>query len=142
MSAALDISNDQTKKFSLVNKKILIVEDEPELAELLEYELDFFGYQTLTKNCGSDAVELLKNDNSIGLIISDIRMPNGDGVELLETVLSDYNKSIPVILMSGFSEITDKIAKEKGALTLLAKPVDYHKLIVLIETTFEVPSQD
>jgi DNA-binding NtrC family response regulator len=114
------------------NFTILIVDDEEIIRKALakNYKLD--GYNVIMASGGNEAVELCRN-KKIDFVISDVRMPEGDGVFLLDE-LRKMNPDIPVIVMiTGFSELTKEEAISKGALDLLNKPVDFKIVDAYIE---------
>ena len=102
---------------------ILVVDDEELLLKSIVYDLKRKGFQVLACENGTRALELVKA-NHIDLVISDIRMPDGDGVSLLEQIKA-YDSRIPVvILMTGFSDVSEEECLQKGAKAVLAKPFD------------------
>jgi CheY-like chemotaxis protein len=70
---------------ALAGKMILLVEDEADLREPISEELMYFGAKVLQAANGQEALRLLEA-NPIDAIVSDVRMPGGDGVELLKNV--------------------------------------------------------
>jgi CheY-like chemotaxis protein len=106
---------------------VLVVDDEPVLRELVAFILIDKGFQVLEAESGDAAFQLIcKNDFDV--VVSDVRMPNGSGVELL-TRISNMTKRKPMVfLVSGYSEISLEEARKLGARDLLNKPVDYDKL--------------
>jgi CheY-like chemotaxis protein len=106
---------------------VLVVDDEPVLRELVAFILIDKGFQVLEAESGDAAFQLIcKNDFDV--VVSDVRMPNGSGVELL-TRISNMTKRKPMVfLVSGYSEISLEEARRLGARDLLNKPVDYDKL--------------
>jgi len=106
---------------------VLVVDDEPVLRELVAFILIDKGFQVLEAESGDAAFQLIcKNDFDV--VVSDVRMPNGNGVELL-TRISQMTKRKPMVfLVSGYSEISLEEARKLGARDLLNKPVDYDKL--------------
>lgn len=100
-------------------KKILIVDDEAEIRELLKIYLNNHGYQTFEASNGLEALLMLNND--VDLILVDIMMPQLDGVEFVKRVRKD--SSIPIIFISAKSEDMDKIfGLQIGADDYIAKP--------------------
>lgn len=100
---------------------LLIVDDEEKIRETLKTHFELDDYPVQTAGCGNEALEIVLN-SKVDFIISDVRMPNGDGVYLLEKV-RELRPDIPVIVMvTGFAEITRDEAVEKGALDLIQKP--------------------
>lgn len=110
---------------------ILIVDDEEMLRESLVYEFKKHGFRVSAAESGRVALELLKKDPA-DVVISDIRMPQGNGIELLRE-LKKQNPLIPfVLLATGYSEITTADARVYGADGLLAKPFDRKALVGMV----------
>ncbi len=82
-------------------KKILIVDDNPNMSSLLCEMLEVFDYESVRASDGNQALtELSRGDFS--MVITDMRMPNMTGLELLKEVKGRYPK-LPVVLISGYS---------------------------------------
>lgn len=110
-------------------KKILVVDDEFDLAEALCNLLEDEGHQTEYAGSGNKAFEYLQS-NSVDVVISDVKMADGTGVDLLMNLQAIPNNEKPqFILVSGFSEISNEEAAELGADLLLNKPVDFEFLL-------------
>ena len=103
--------------------KLLIVDDEEPIRNVLKEHFELDDYQVFTAESGNKALELISNVD-IDFIISDIRMPDGDGEMLLRKVRERDNDVPLVLLVSGFSELSREKALELGALDYLAKPFD------------------
>lgn len=102
---------------------VLVVDDERNYLFVLEDLLTDEGYNVLTASSGTEAVEILRNQQ-IDAILSDIKMPGMNGIELLERVLAN-DPGLPVILMTAFAEVDQAVsAMKKGALDHIQKPFD------------------
>lgn len=112
----------------LRDKNVLVVDDEVDLREIVASELDFMGAHVDQAGNITAADSILKQKD-IDLIISDIRMPGGTGVELLKTVKARNIFNPPVILITGFADITTEEAYAEGAEALLNKPFQLDELI-------------
>ncbi len=112
--------------------RILIAEDEPDLREILATIFECEGSQVV---CAEDGVEALRiiNSQPIDLVVSDIRMPKCDGIQLLENLRQKSPDQPIVFLATGFADITREIAKEKGAADLINKPFAVPDLLSMIE---------
>ena len=111
---------------------ILVVDDEQELRNSIRQYLEIEDYNVLTAHGGIEALEVIK-ENHIDLILTDVRMPEGDGVTLLEETRK-LSQELPVVLMmTGFAKISRKEAIQKGALDLLDKPINYDLLDKYVE---------
>lgn len=97
-------------------------------------ELDMNGFQVFTAPNGRLAYDLV-DKNAIGIVVSDVRMPDGDGLELLDRLQEREKKTgkhVQVVLMTGFSGITRDEAKARGASEVLLKPFLIEELLSVI----------
>lgn len=117
-------------QFELSHKKILIVDDEVDLREIVASELEFAGATIFQAENVSHAQEIL-NHQKVDLIVSDIRMPGGTGIDLLKFIKSKDVESPPIILITGFADITLEDAYHLGAEALINKPFKLEELIKL-----------
>ena len=103
------------------NKKILVVDDEPSICDILEKFLKKKGYDIYRASDGKKAIALVES-TSIDLIVSDIKMPGMSGVELLQK-LRENGKTMPVLITTGFPTLDTAIeALKLGAYDYLTKP--------------------
>ena len=112
-------------------KKILIVDDEPGIISVVKEDLELDNYEVETASSGNEALEILRREH-FDFIISDVRMPGGDGKDLI-LGLKEMKRDIPILFMSGFSEFTVEEAKKLGAIYLLIKPMALAKIPKIIE---------
>lgn len=112
----------------LSGKTLLVVDDEVDLREIVASELEFMGARVFQAENVTTAQNIL-NKNQIDLIVSDIRMPGGTGIDLLKYVKSRNVQVPPVILITGFADITVEDAFDKGAEALISKPFKLEDLI-------------
>ncbi len=118
-------------------KKILIVDDSPIFLETLENTLCSFNYSVDTVNNAKDALKKL-HLKTYDIIISDICMPQIDGLELLDRIRKTISTEIPVILMTGFISAEYAIkAVQLGASDFIGKPTDTNVIIRSIKTQLE-----
>ncbi len=119
---------------TLKNKTILVVDDEPDLREIISLELEFHDVNVHQASNISEAKEILDRQ-AVDLIVSDIRMPGGTGIELLNFV-KEKNALLPkFILITGFADIKIQDAFHQGAEDLIHKPFSLSKLIQVIQTS-------
>ena len=118
------------------NKNILIVDDDNDVLEILIRKLKQ-KYKVSTANSVDDALNLVKN-TSIDLIITDLVMPQRNGLELLNEITINYHH-IPVIVISGNATLSMAIeAMKNGAADFVEKPIiDLNLLEIIIDKTFE-----
>lgn len=127
---------DRSLKFkeSFNMKKILVVDDEIHILELVKYNLVQAGYEVITAESGEDAVEYLKKEE-MQLVLLDWMLPKMDGIEVLQWIrLNPSTKKLPVILLTAKSdEISKVVGLEVGADDYLAKPFGIHELMARIK---------
>jgi YesN/AraC family two-component response regulator len=122
----------QEKLAKIKELKMLFVEDEPDLINIISTTLTKLNLNFLTANNGEEALELYKNNLDIDLIITDINMPKMNGLALIENV-RDIDASLPVIIMSAHTEQEYiKKAAQLGVTSYLLKPFDFIKFIDLV----------
>jgi response regulator RpfG family c-di-GMP phosphodiesterase len=108
-------------------KKVLIVDDEPAICELIGAYLERIGYVVAQAGNGNDALAIVKT-GSIDLVISDIKMPGMSGIELLQKI-REYSGTLPVLLATGFPTMETAIeALKAGAFDYLAKPFNFEEI--------------
>ncbi|MEX0929577.1 MAG: response regulator [Balneolales bacterium] len=117
---------------------ILVVDDEPELELLIEQK---FRKQITEQHLvfrfaanGEHALELLAENQDISLILTDIRMPGMDGLELLEEIKSMANPVRKTIMVSAYADMGNiRTAMNRGAYDFITKPVDLNDLVLTID---------
>ena len=111
-------------------KKILIVDDEVQLVEMLSMRLEASGYDVLTAFEGQEGLEKARNE-SPNLIILDLMLPNIDGFKVCGLLKNDARfKNIPIILFSAKAQEEDKnLGKEVGADAYIVKPFEPNILL-------------
>lgn len=113
-----------------MNGKILIVEDEPKLSEIMTLYLKKENYDVACVNNGEDAEDII-NNNSFDLIILDIMLPGKDGWTILRKIKSMGNT--PVILTTARGEEDDRIfGLELGADDYMVKPISMRELLLRV----------
>ncbi|GAI54383.1 unnamed protein product, partial [marine sediment metagenome] len=111
--------------------KILLVDDESHVLELLSVAMEDEGYRILTANNGRKALDQLKKEEP-QVVLLDIRMPDLDGVEVLRQI-KEINKATSVIMMTAYGGMDTVVkAMQLGAYDYLTKPLDLKKVKVLI----------
>lgn len=109
---------------------ILIVEDDRDLCAVIRLQMDLEGWEAECADGARNAAARLK-ERTFDLILSDVRMPDGNGRDLLLMKNELYPKT-PIILMSGFSDLTPGDAAKMGSSALLYKPFEWQHLSDLI----------
>ena len=118
----------------MVRKRLLIVDDEEDLVELVSYNLKKEGFLPVASFDGSDALSKLKNDN-FDLVILDLMLPGMDGLEVLRVIRSDARLSmLPVLLLTAKAEEMDRvIGLEMGADDYVTKPFSPRELVARVK---------
>lgn len=109
---------------------ILIVDDEEALRNALVFDFKRKGYQVLDACNGKAAFDIVK-ERKIDLILTDVRMPQGDGIELLDNTKA-YNPELPVVIITGFADISLEDAYNKGVDAVFSKPFDRKELMAAV----------
>lgn len=108
---------------------VLITDDNRDVVDTLAVFLDASGYRVIATYSAREALDTLDRDSTVGVVISDVRMPDLDGFDFLRVVKHRF-PAINVILVTGH-EITDEDVVPAGA-TILQKPVELEKLLPLL----------
>lgn len=105
------------------HKRILIVDDEPNIRKILQAAFERAGYQTDTASDGQEAVQMLKAQ-TFDLMVTDVVMPEMTGVELLKTTKT-IAPNMPVVIMTAYGTIAQAVeAMRAGATDYITKPFD------------------
>lgn len=123
--------------------KILIVEDEESIAELVKYNLEKSSFECIITSNGEDALATL-NKFTIDLVILDIMLPEMDGLEVCKRIKRDNKfSSIPIIMLTAKGEETDRIVGfELGANDYVVKPFSPRELILRVKSILGFRNQD
>ena len=113
---------------------ILIVDDEPELCDVLKKVLCKEGYRVLTATTGEKALALLKKE-AIQLLLLDLKMPGMDGLEVLKKIHQGFTKPAPqVVILTAHSSLSSaREAMELGAIDYLTKPFDLDEVKAVVK---------
>lgn len=112
--------------------KVLVVDDDAGSRELLSEVLGSNGYTVASVENGTVAREALDHDDGYAIVIADLRMPNGSGLDLLQYLRQRKSKQ-EIILMSSFmSGAERKMALDLGARALLEKPFRLSELLQVV----------
>lgn len=114
-------------------EKLLIIDDEPDMLKLLGMIIrDKTPYETITTNNPAEALELI-GKGGYDIVITDLKMPGLDGVEIL-TAVKRYDENIPVIMMTAYGTIeTAEEILSKGAFDFITKPFRKEQILFTIE---------
>ncbi|WP_297324620.1 sigma-54 dependent transcriptional regulator [Nitrosomonas sp.] len=117
---------------------ILIVDDEPDIIELLELTLARMGMDVSSAKCISEAKILLQS-RQFQLCLTDMRLPDGDGLDLVKFIAS-HCSSLPVAVITAYGTTENAVAALKaGAFDYLSKPVSLKQLRDLVKSALSLP---
>ena len=128
-------------KYEDGKKKILIVDDEKSISDLLVFNLEKEGYKTITAGDGEEAVELALTQKP-DLILLDIMLPKADGLTVCKKIRQTLSKT-PIIMLSAKGEEIDKIlGLEIGADDYMTKPFSVRELIARVKANLRKVEQN
>lgn len=112
--------------------KVLVVDDELEILELLKEEFESIGCQVRSAADGEEGL-VVYQEFKPNIVFSDINMPKKNGMEFLEAVMALPGDKPYFVLMSGFCDVTEEEVKKLGAAHFIHKPVDFDFLLSLVK---------
>ena len=117
-----------------MSQKILIIEDEPDIRKTLEYNISREGYKVVCASSLSKGKEHI-NSSDFSLILLDLMLPDGSGLDLCREIKSDKDKSsTPIIILTAKDDEVDKVVGfELGADDYVTKPFSVRELILRIK---------
>ena len=117
---------------------IFLIEDDLSLKESIADILEFKQYHVKSFASANDFLKSLDMNVAPAVVVSDMRMPGVDGIELQRLLIEDY-RPIPIIFISGESTVSQSItAMKKGAVDFLLKPFEIDELISAIDRGLEI----
>ncbi|MFH0925117.1 MAG: response regulator [bacterium] len=117
--------------------KILLVDDELDMLDSLCDILTDYGYSVTTSDNGIKAINLLKED-SFDLLLTDLKMPTIDGLELLKRA-KEIAPKLCVIIMTGYGSVQSEVlAKEQGAYEYITKPFEVERVVSIIRDALDI----
>lgn len=120
--------------------RILVVDDEPDFRTALAFTFKKMGYQVVTASNGREAYNMI-SENPVDVVISDIQMPDGNGVELLDRTRAERPETPIILLVTGFADLSTEEAHNKGAEALFSKPLDRKSLQETITRLLTPPEE-
>ncbi|MGX9135635.1 response regulator transcription factor [Rummeliibacillus sp. JY-2-4R] len=116
-------------------KRILVVEDEVQIAKILKLELEYEGYEVVVAHNGKFGLDVAL-EGKIDLILLDIMLPEMDGMEVLRRVRKE-NKLVPIILLTARNMTMDKVTGlDLGANDYITKPFEMEELLARVRASF------
>ncbi len=116
--------------------KVLIIDDEKAIRRALKDILEYEKFSVDLADDGISGVELVKT-NTYDIILCDIKMPDMDGIEVLEAI-QEMNCDTPIIMISGHGTVETAVeAIKKGAFDFIEKPLDLNRLLITIRNALD-----
>lgn len=116
----------------MVQGRVLVIDDEEDVREVLRLHLESEGYNVLEAENGEDGINVLRSEDNlvnVGVILCDIRMPKVNGIECIDFLRKEA-PGIPIVVVTGYpdTEMATNLMK-KGVKDYLVKPVEKDKLL-------------
>jgi len=116
--------------------RILTVDDDASLRQVMAMQLEEMGYAALSASSGAEALQWLASE-PVSLVITDFRMPGMNGLELLERIRAGYPLT-PVIMITAFGSIGNAVeAIKAGAFDYISKPIDFDQLAIVVRRALD-----
>ena len=113
-------------------KRVLIVDDEKAIVDILEFNLQRDGYETLKAYDGPEGLRMAREENP-DLLLLDIMLPGMDGFEVCRTLRAEHN-DVPIVMITAREEETDKVfGLENGADDYVTKPFSMRELLARVK---------
>jgi DNA-binding NarL/FixJ family response regulator len=124
-------------------RRLMLVDDDPNLILLVRDYLEFRGYEVITAENGVEALKLLQNNDVPDLMICDIMMPEMDGYTLVKIIRDDPQTNwIPVLFLSAKGQSQDKVkGLNTGADVYIVKPFEPEELVAQVESSLRQASR-
>jgi len=120
----------------MAKEKILLIDDEEDIREIIKLQLGEQKYQILEAENGEEAIQLLRSEAAmvnVGAILCDIRMPKVNGIECVD-YLQREAPGIPVVVITGYPDTNlEARLRANGIKDYLIKPVEKKKLLDIVE---------
>ena len=122
-----------------MSNHILVIEDEPDILKNLEYNLSREGFKVSSASSLSDAEKKLQNNNDFSLLLLDLMLPDGSGLDLCKKIKGNpETESIPIIILTAKDDEVDRVVGfELGADDYVTKPFSVRELILRIKAVLK-----
>jgi DNA-binding NtrC family response regulator len=117
--------------------KILIAEDDAMVSDVIMKFLSEEGYSVVSSNDGLEAIKLLRLED-INMVLTDLRMPGADGMEVLRTAVQT-NPKMPVVLITAYGTLDTALeAMKEGAYDYIVKPFVMQQLLLVVRNAYKM----
>ncbi len=115
--------------------KVLVIDDEEDVREVLKLHLESAGYNILEAENGEDGINILRSEDNmvnVGVVLCDIRMPKVNGAECVDFLRKEA-PGVPIVMVTGYPDAEMAISfLNKGVKDYLVKPVEKEKLLGVV----------
>jgi CheY-like chemotaxis protein/DNA-binding XRE family transcriptional regulator len=118
------------------NITVLVVDDDEDICLAVAAMLRDAGFHSLSATSGLDAMRIVASER-VDAIVSDVRMPNGNGLELLDTVRKHY-PNVPVFFITGYDDLSPEDARRRGAVAIFNKPFDVRSFVSSLKSSLHM----
>jgi two-component system nitrogen regulation response regulator NtrX len=116
--------------------RVLVIDDERSVRSSLKEVLEYEKYEVVLAEEGNEGIDKFQ-ESKFDVVLCDIKMPNMDGIEVLEKIFS-LSSDVPVIMISGHGNIDTAVeAIKKGAFDFIEKPLDLNRLLITIRNAMD-----
>ena len=122
------------------NKTLLFADDEPELLEIYGEWFKRLGYRVLSAGNGREAFSICRAQH-VDLVISDVRMVGGDGIELAQQLKSTPESTPLIVFLTGFADVSSEEAYDLGVCAILNKPIERTPLQNAVQRFLKSPHE-
>ncbi len=119
-------------------KRVLVVDDEPKIGNILRIKLRLHGYEVITTTSGAEAVEIIRTQNP-DIVLLDILMPDVTGMDVLDRVRAF--SQVPIVVFTARADII-QFAMKLGANDSISKPFEPDQLVAKIESVLKKVNQE
>jgi len=120
----------------MIKPKVLIADDEADIAMIIKLQLEDLGYPTVRARDGQEVLDILQREE-VGLVLLDIRMPRMDGLQALARVVVEYPDTAVIMMTAHGNEAVAVEAMKQGAVDYVAKPFSFDDLQKRVERAIQ-----
>lgn len=121
----------------LTARRLILVEDDKDLRELMSMQLEMLGCVVYpASSCAEARGIIAKSQSESFVVVADLMMPDGDGLEVVDFIGKSAFRNIPVVIVSGSIALTRAAAIEAGAFDFVSKPFEIAELVDVLGRAF------
>lgn len=119
------------KILEIKGSKVLIIEDEKDIAEIYSSNLEYFGFDTAIASSFLKGMEII-NKNNVDIVILDVMLPDAYGLDCVDVILAKNNKIKIVVATGKLDELKQDLSHLEGKCTILTKPFSIRALLAAV----------